>query len=101
MNKKELVLLLIIILALIGLFSKSVYFDEVSNLDGQDKIFKEDVYKAIEQKYSSKIIKYRLIDINKEINEEDSKVIYTGKIRKYLLNIIPFSQMKIKIEYEL
>lgn len=101
MNKKELILLLVIILAFSGLVAKSTFFDEVSDLEGQDKIFKTDIYQAIDLKYNTNLIKYRLIDIKKEKNEKEKKIVYTGKVRKYLFNILPFSQMKIKIEYDL
>ncbi|MEA1975353.1 MAG: hypothetical protein U9N10_07300, partial [Bacillota bacterium] len=60
--------------------------------------FKEDINKAINQKYSNTIIKYRLIKITSE--KKDDIIIYTGKVRKYFLGVIPFSDIKIIIEYD-
>jgi len=99
MNNKEKVLLIIIIIGFIGLFSKSYFLDEVKGLKGQDKIFKEDVIESIDQAYNQDIIKYRLIDIKTERKEEAIR--YTGKIRKYLFGVLPYSDIKIQIDYAL
>jgi len=99
MNNKEKILLLIILLAVIGLFSKSYFLDEIKGLEGQDLAFKNDVVLSIEQTFNQGVIKYRLIDISKEEREETIR--YTGKIRKYLFGFLPYSTIKIQIEYDL
>jgi len=100
MNKREWGLLVIIVVGMILLFSKSLYFDEVKNLDGFDIVFEEDIEKTIDQTYNNTIIKYRLIKITKEEKIEGNKIVYIGKIRKYFLGVFPFSDIKIKIEYD-
>lgn len=99
MNKKEKVLLLIVVMCFIGLFVKSYFIDGVKDLEDQDKIFKSDVIEAIDQKYNQQIIKYRLIDITTERKEKSIR--YTGKIRKYLFGLLPYSDIKIQIDYDL
>lgn len=98
MNKREISLLIIIMVGVLLLLGKSLVFDEVKNLEGFDLTFKEDINKAINQKYSNTIIKYRLIKITSE--KKDDIIIYTGKVRKYFLGVIPFSDIKIIIEYD-
>ena len=98
MNKREISLLIIIVLGALLLFSKSLVFDEVKNLEGFDLTFKEDISTAINQTYSNTIIKHRLIKITSE--KKDGNTIYTGKVRKYFLGVIPFSDIKIIIEYD-
>jgi len=100
MNKREWILLVIVVISMLLLFSKSLYFDEVKNLDGFDIVFKEDIEKTIDQTYNNTIIKYRLIKITKEEKTEENKIVYIGKIRKYILGVLPFSDIKIKIEYD-
>jgi|GEM_PF-4215970 len=99
MNNKEKVLLLIIIIAFIGLFSKSYFLDEVTGLKGRDLVFKNDVTQSIEQTFNQDIIKYRLVDLSKE--EREKTIRYTGKIRKYLFGFLPYSTIKIQIDYDL
>lgn len=99
MNNKEKVLLLIIIIGFLLLFTKSFFLDEVKNLEGQDLVFKQDVSQSIEQTFNQGIIKYRLIEISKEKKEDTIR--YTGKIRKYLFGFLPYSNIKIKIDYDL
>lgn len=99
MNKKEKVLLLIIIIGFIALFTKSYFLDEVTGLEGQDLVFKNDVVQSIEQAFDQRVIKYRLIDISTEKREETIR--YTGKIRKYLFGFLPYSSMNIQIDYDL
>ena len=98
MNKKEKVLLLIVIIGFVALFSKSYFLDEVTDLEGQDLVFKNDVIKSIEQTCNQCIVKYRLIDISTEEREETIR--YTGKIRKYLFGFLPYTTMKIQIDYD-
>lgn len=99
MNKKEKVLLLIIIIGFIALFTKSYFLDEVTDLEGQDLIFKNDVVQSIEQTFDQGIIKYRLIEISTDERQETIR--YTGKIRKYLFGFLPYSTLKIQIDYDL
>lgn len=99
MNNKEKVLLLIIIIGFIGLFSKSYFIDEVTSLEGQDLVFKNDVTQSVEQTFKQSIIKYRLVDLSKEKREKTIR--YTGKIRKYLFGFLPYSTIKIQIDYDL
>lgn len=99
MNNKEKVLLIIIIIGFIGLFSKSYFLDEVKGLEGQDLVFKNDVTRSIEQTFNQRVIKYRLIDISTEERKETIR--YTGKIRKYLFGFLPYSNIKIQIDYDL
>ena len=99
MNKREKVLLLIIIIGFIALFSKSYFLDEVTGLEGQDQVFKNDVNQSIEQTFNQGIIRYRLIDFSTEKREQ--KIRYTGKIRKYLFGFLPYTTMKIQIDYDL
>ncbi|HKL43086.1 MAG TPA: hypothetical protein VJ962_10950 [Clostridia bacterium] len=99
MNKREKVLLLIIIIGFIALFSKSYFLDEVTGLEGQDQVFKNDVNQSIEQTFNQGIIRYRLIDFSTEKREQTIR--YTGKIRKYLFGFLPYTTMKIQIDYDL
>src|SRR6056297_4161344 len=99
MNKREKVLLLIIIIGFIALFSKSFFLDEVTGLEGQDQVFKNDVNQSIEQTFNQGIIRYRLIDFSTEKREQTIR--YTGKIRKYLFGFLPYTTMKIQIDYDL
>jgi hypothetical protein len=99
MNKRELILLIIICIGMVLLSAKSLVLDEVKNLEGLDETFRIDIENAIDQTYNNSIIKYRLIKITTKENE--NKIIYTGKIRKYLLGVFPFSDIKIKIEYDM
>lgn len=98
MNKREKVLFIAIVVLFIGLFLKSTILDEIGEVTGGEKVFKNDIYKLIDQTYTNTIIKYRLVKI--EVEESDKGLIYTGKIRKYLFGIIPFSDIKIQIEYD-
>jgi hypothetical protein len=99
MNKREFILLIIICIGAVLLFTKSLIFDEVKNLEGLDETFRIDIENTIDQTYNDSIIKHRLIKITTKENE--GKIIYTGKIRKYFLGVFPFSDINIKIEYDL
>lgn len=99
MNNKEKVLLLIIMIALGALVGKSLIFDEVNGLTGQDQIFKEDINKAIEENFNEGFIQYRLVKIKK--TKTETQLEYVGTVRKYILGVFPFSQMRIQINYDL
>ena len=99
MNNKEKVLLIIIVIGFVGLFSKSYFLDEIRGLEGQDQVFKNDVQQSIEQTFNQGIIRYRLIDFSKE--KKEKTVRYTGKIRKYLFGFLPYTSIKIQIDYDL
>lgn len=98
MNKREAVLLAIILIGATVLFFKSLYLDEVNPLQELDRTFKSDVYAAVEEQYGhSKVISYKLVTIKAE--EKEDTVKYIGKVRKYFLYVIPFSEFRITIDY--
>lgn len=99
MNNKEKILILIVLLAFVALVGKSLVFDELDDLAGQDLVFKNDINQAIEENFNEGFIQYRLVKIKK--TQKEARLEYVGTVRKYILGVFPFSQMRIQINYDL
>lgn len=115
MNNKEKVYFIIAIILFVALGVKSFYFDEVKTTTKEEAMFKEYVYKLIEEKYNgflseNNIRTFRVVKIKKISNEgtsiiqvkEDNKYKeieikgkYKAKVRKYLFNIMPYGEKTI------
>jgi hypothetical protein len=114
MNEREKTYLTIIIILLMALIIKSFYLDEVRPVTEEEKMFKDYVYRLVEEKHDgllskSNIISYRVVSIKKIENDGVSiievkdgennsyKLVeipgkYKAKVRKYLLHFIPYGE---------
>ncbi|MGM0378767.1 MAG: hypothetical protein ACQEQE_03415 [Bacillota bacterium] len=99
-NKKEKIMLSIVFVLIIFLGFKSIYLDPINidEINDEQKRFAKDIDQLIKQKYDNKFIVYRLTNIEKEVKEE--KIVFVGKIRKYILGYFPFSNTLVKIKYD-
>ncbi|WP_432667334.1 hypothetical protein R9X47_13205 [Wukongibacter baidiensis] len=117
MNKKEKIYLIAIIVLLGILVVKSLYLDEYKPVTEEEVMFKEYAEKIIDEKFNgffsrNKLIRYKIVSIKKVDNtgvsiiqvknqdEDEYKNVeikgkYVARIRKYLFNILPFSQDKV------
>ncbi|NLK73020.1 MAG: hypothetical protein GX285_08390 [Clostridiales bacterium] len=117
MNPREKSMLIVTVMLVIILILKSFIFDEVKNLSGEEKMFKDFVEYSVAQEYDGilqqyNIITYRVFDIfvadetqntiirykdpeTGEDKEEILSVRYTGRVRAYLLGFLPFKQFSV------
>lgn len=117
MNPREKSMLIVTVMLVIILIVKSFIFDEVKNLSGEEKMFKDFVEYSVAQEYDGilqqyNIITYRVFDIfvadeaqnpiirykdpkTGEDKEEILSVRYTGRVRAYILGLLPFKQFSV------
>ena len=117
MNKRENILILVTLLLVLGLFSKSLFLDEVKPKTEETLRFKQFVEKAVDEKTEgflkrNNIVKYRVVSIE-QISEEGISRIeyldeqqreyiqgtipgqYRAKVRGYFIHLIPYKEMKV------
>jgi hypothetical protein len=105
MNEREKTYLTIIIILLMALIIKSFYLDEVRPVTEEEKMFKDYVYRLVEEKHDgllSKSIKkiendgVSIIEVkdgeNKSYKQVEIPGKYKAKVRKYLLHFIPYGE---------
>lgn len=117
MNRKEKILLLVTLLLIAILFSKSFFLDEVKPKTEEELQFKQFVEKAIDEKMEgflkrNNIVKYRVVSIEQVsqegisrieyLDEQGKKYIqgtiqgqYKAKVRGYFLHLIPYKEIRV------
>lgn len=117
MNAREKSMLIVIVALLVMLTVKSVFLDEIKNLEGEPQQFKDFVEYSVEQEYDGmltdwNIMTYRVykmfiadettpvlieyVDPNtKEKVEKKLDVRYTAGVRGYLFGILPVRQFSV------
>lgn len=117
MNKREKTYVIIIIFLLLALTVKTLFLDEVKNLTKEEEMFKEYVYKLIDEKYDNffkrnNLITFRVVSIKKlaeegtsiiEVKDGDNNIYkqveipgkYKARVRKYLFYIIPYGEDRV------
>jgi len=99
MSRRERVYVIAVIVLLVVLVVKSLVFDPV-NLEEPQKIeFAMWVETKLDEKYDHFIFDYnivvhRLVSVKQK--EEEGEMLYVGKVRRYLLGVVPFSEQYIK-----
>lgn len=110
-------MLIAIVVLFIVLIIKSVFFDEVKNLDEEPQHFKNYVDYILDEKHNSVLNDYYIITyrVYKIIKQEDNtlteikyldpitnqtvektlKAKYIAKVRTYLFGIMPFNQFSV------
>lgn len=96
MKKREKAYLLLTILFFLLLLVKSFWIDGVSPTNAEQIRFAQWVNHAMLEEfgdgaYSRYIVKNRLVKIE-EKTREDEKIVFIGKVRRYLFGIIPFQE---------
>jgi hypothetical protein len=90
---------IIAVILLLGILSvKSIYFDEIKNLNDEDKVVVQNMYQTLDEKYDNFLYKsgfltFRVVKL-KEASENDVEF-YRAKARKYLLQILPIQEVTI------
>ncbi|MGB3366231.1 MAG: hypothetical protein WBA54_01965 [Acidaminobacteraceae bacterium] len=97
-GSREKVYIIAVILLLGVLSVKSVYFDEIKNLNDGEKVVVQNMYQTLDEKYDNFLYKsgfltFRVVKL-KEASENDVDF-YRAKARKYLLQILPIQEVTI------
>ncbi|MFZ5966814.1 MAG: hypothetical protein ACOYVK_06535 [Bacillota bacterium] len=114
MKTKEKMWVVLTLVLFIVLISKSLFFDEVKNVSGDEAKFKAFVMKAVEDRYGGfmlekNLVSYRVVSIEQTSTEGESVIeyydpekgmdvreeipgVYKAKVRGYFLHIIPYKE---------
>lgn len=103
MNRRERGYIIAGVVLLIVLVIKSLVFDPVSLSDPSEVKFAEWVETRLDEEYSgvlfdSRIVVHRLVSV--KTREEAGETLYVGKVRRYLLGVVPISEKYIKEKVE-
>ncbi len=100
MSRRERGYVIAVVVLLVVLVIKSLVFDPVKLEEASELRFESWVEQKLDEKYDNFLFDYnlvvhRLVSV-KEKKEEEEELLYVGKVRRYLLGVVPFSEQYIK-----
>jgi len=117
MNAREKSMIIVTVLMIVILFSKSIFFDEVKNLSGDELKFSKFIELTVDETYEGFIfdknivvlrtnkiflansdVKTKIGYIDETTGEKVEEIIdgrYTAVVRHYLFGVLPFKQSSI------